>query len=172
MAKLTLPVAACKRNQPLDVFYHNLVDFKFNNGSEIEVAIDQTNVILTGSFDLQMTDIDSILTNGGKVEQMLSAIHVTDWTAMKALVVPSTLPWYLNMITGIARTFTNWLNQGEVWYNAQNEAIFFTNPRSKNAEDYLTGAHIKVINDLSVADQITIASANAMISGGGWTKYV
>jgi hypothetical protein len=171
MAKITLPVASCKRNQPLDIFYHNLADFKFSGGVPIDIATDANNTVLTGSFDLTMAEIDLIVANGGKVEQMLSAIMVTDWAALKTMQVPSTLPWYQNMITGVARAFTNWLNQGEVWYNASNQAIFYTNPRSKSADDYLTGAQIKIINDLAICDQITLAVANALIAAGGWVKY-
>lgn len=171
MSIITLPVNACKRSQPLDIFYHNLVDFRYNKGVLIDVQIDTNNAILTGSFDLPMADIEAIIINGGTVRQMLTAFHVTDWTALKATIVPNTLPWYLNMLTGIARTFTNWLNQGEVWYKA-NEAIFYSNPRSKNAEDYLYESHIKIINDMSMCNQITIESAEVLIAQGGWTKYV
>jgi hypothetical protein len=172
MNKITLPTAACKRGQALDVFYHNLVDFKYNNNVEIVVSVTNDSVILEGSFDLTIAEIELILASGGEITQMLSAIHVTDWTTFKATSTLTTLPWYLNLISGTVRTFANWLNQGEVWYNASNEALFYTNPRSTNAEDYLTGSQIKMITDMATAEHITLAAANALIAAGGWTKYV
>jgi hypothetical protein len=169
---ITLPTSACKRGEPLDIFYHNLVDFRYNKGVEIAVTVQDGSVILDGSFDLTITEIELILANGGEIAQMLSAIRCTDFGLFGPKLVPNTLPKWHNPITGTAKTFEEWLSWTyDAWWNLAGEVLFFTNVVGDSMDLYLTGTQIKILADYTENNHLTLAEAQALIVNPSWHKF-
>jgi len=169
MSKITLPLTAVETGGALNSFYYNKCVLR----SDVSKTNDGVNVIATDSFSFSLSEVASILNNGGEVSEYLMAVRAP--IALLDVDVPVGLPKRLTLdgtATEVAKAFKNWLvPNAEIWVKDDNtEILFYTNPFAGNPSDYLLGSEIKLIFDISAqVTVVTIEDAEAEVVTG-WTK--
>ena len=167
MSKIEIPIEHVEIGGALFNFYYNKAMIR----SEVIKTTSDTLATATDNFDLSISEVGSILANGGEVYEYLMAIRAP--YAILETNVPAGLPKNV-YFDGAAKTFRAWFSYGaEVWIKDDNtEVIFYTNPFAGNENLYLKGSEIKIIHDISAqVNAITIADAEG-ITLTGWTKIV
>jgi hypothetical protein len=172
MAKITLPKTACMRGGALDIWYHDLADFD----ESISRTLSGANVIIENNFDLSITEINNIITAGGTIEEMLTAVRISNWTTFRALLVPVGVEKSIDIFstTNAQLSFANWLRRGEVWHKSIDsvmQAVFYTNMNGATKDLYLKGVDIQALEVLDLTEHMKLADANALIIADSWIKY-
>lgn len=168
MSKLTFPIEEIVSTGNLCNLYDDLKK-TYTGISETVVG---TNRVLQDSFsNLTLSQLLSILNNGGAIEQHLMAIRVP--ASFMGSAVLAGLPNRTNPITASVKNYEDWFDStAEVWKKSDDlEYIFFTNPHGNSVSEYLTGEKIKDIRDSDPTNisVLTITEAGAE-TAAGWTK--
>jgi len=171
MSKIEIPIISVESGGPLFGFYYN------NCTLRSDVVKVTSDVLATASdnFDLSMAEIDAILDESGEVYEQLMAIRVTNMR-FRDSPVPDTLPNW-NKFNGVGdevhKSFSEWLVPGAEWWmkDDKSEFIMYTNPFAGNADKYLTGSEIKIIEQINpIFVSVIKTSEVAAIVATGWTK--
>ena len=149
-----------------DLFFNKTVGRSDLSGSYINGS-----AIIDGEIKLSRAELNTILVNGGFVDQYLMCV-----VADKAILndnVPISMPKSVDVF-GDPKTFKAWFDSSaEIWINAATIAAatkvyFFSNPIGTTKEQYLTGTQLKELYTDFVTsrhlDIITIDDFN-LISG-------
>ena len=170
MSKIEIPLAAVITGGALKNWYYDNAIIR----SDVTKTTSETLATASDDFKLSIGEVNNILAQGGEVYEYLMAISAN--IAIMSTDVPATLPNYQKLDdtgTLVAKQFSDWLVPGaEVWKKDDNtRVLFYTNPFAGNANSYLKGSEIKIINDINPAaiDVLTIADAQALVATG-WTK--
>lgn len=172
MAKLTIPLSVVQAGEAFADWYYNNCILR---ASQVALTTDETNAYAVNSFKLGWNAINTLLANGGEMEEYLMAIHAG--IDLLADTVPDGCPNRMTYNTSgaqVPKTFNNWLVPGsDFWKKDDNtEILFLTNPFAGNEDKYLKASEIKLIADLPNTIEI-LKQADAMaLLLTGWTKIV
>lgn len=165
MSKITIPIDSVKTTGALFALYYDSLGLR----SDVNKSTNETQAIAEGVFKMTITELDSILVEGGEVEGYLMAVR-----APKVLLNEDVPVSLTNSVKwdGTAKTFNDWLVPGaEIWEKDDNtEILFYTNPFAGNESKYLKGSEIKtILIDTGATNVLTIEEAEAL-TASGWTK--
>lgn len=164
MSKVIVPKAATDIGGALNTWFFN----EALSRSDVNKKTVNGNQEIEGLLTLSIENIGDILNETGEVYGYLMAIQAP--IAILELDVPFGLPKNV-YFDSEPKPFRAWFSYGaEAWIKEdQSEIIFYTNPFAGNADLYLKGSEIKVINDLQTVNALTIEDAQ-VITAEGWTK--
>lgn len=169
MSKITIPKTETDIGGSMNTWFFN----EALSVSNILKSTENGTQKIEGLIDMSISDVASILAALGEVEEYLMAIKAP--IALLDTDVPVGLPNRTTLdgtATEVPKQFKNWLVPGaEIWKKDDDtEILFFTNPFAGNANSYLKGSEIKIINDISGSvNALTIAQAEVE-TASGWTK--
>jgi len=169
MTKIILPIAEVQNGGTLHGWYYDEAIIR----SDINKKTDAVLATAEGIFNLSISDVGTILANGGEVEAYLMAVHAP--MSLLDTEVPEGLPKRMTLdgsATEVPKAFKHWILPGaEIWRKDDDtEIMFYTNPFAGNVSQYLKGSEIALINDIHATVEIlTIADAELLIATG-WTK--